>query len=308
MVEPHLLPAQQVSVSARRLALFFVVGGLLFGAKQLLFADRPERARVVVQLEAGEDREHAIDRALLARSAADQGLALHDPVVRERLRAMFPELRQREQTVSAARFDAELTERARSLDLFAEDPMLRNRLASNAVLALHASGATREPSTSELTAFFAAHRERYRRAPRVSFTQLFVAHDKHGQRTREAAEQLRATLTQRALPPEDTAALGEPSNLARHWQDVSYEVVQTRFGGPLSSALATLPLGAWSEPVASSLGYHVLWVAARSASSALTLGDVRARVRADLLEEQRARQLRDHLTVLRTLYLVEVQS
>src|SRR5688572_14827914 len=72
----------------RHLALFFVLGAVLFFAKRTIESNTPERPHLVVTVPAaatGTDVERAIDQALLTDLALSGPSVRNDPVVREQL-------------------------------------------------------------------------------------------------------------------------------------------------------------------------------------------------------------------------------
>ena len=68
-----------------------------------------------------------------------------------------------------------------------------------------------------------------------------------------------------------------------------------------------LELGAWSQPLASVYGLHLVRIAHRSAARLPTLAEVRTRVERDWAHDQRRMQLRAALRRLRARYRITVE-
>lgn len=282
------------------------MGGLLFALKRTLFASALEPTVVRVHASDSKDQEHAIAQAMLVQYALDEGIGASDPVVWERLRAVFPELARDEKTLGRERFERELMRRAHELSLFQEDALLRNRLAFDAETVLKAALPVATPTDGELQRYLAQHRASYAHPASVTFSQLFISRQKHGESTMAVAQRLRSELMAKHLGPDDAASYGEPSNWPRTMTGTSEQVARL-FGGTLANGLESAPIAGWSEPVASALGLHLVWLSERTAEAPAALSDVRARVTADYLEQQRDAALREQLSLLRARYRVELE-
>jgi len=157
--------------------------------------------------------------ALFAAEAARAGTARLSP--------------EKEREIEARAIEDELLYReALRLGLDRNDGIVRQRLVQKALfMAEELAGASRPPTEAEIAAFFAKNQERWTLPQRLHFTHVF------------------------AHRSEDLSGSGEPSPVPPEFEG-SREVVAQRFGAGFAEAVAKLPVGAWSEPIASAFGVH----------------------------------------------------
>lgn len=191
---------------------------------------------------------------------------------------------------------------ALALGLDRGDVIVRRRLVQK--MELLARAAVRDPSEADLAEHLAAHPERYRMADAVSFRHVFVSRDRHGAASAARAEELLAALRAGA----DPAPLGDPFIAGASFARRTRSDLEAAFGASFAEAALTAPLAAWSGPIASTYGLHLVHVSAREGAGAPDLAAVRARVREDLLNERREAAVRAEVERLRTRYTVLIED
>ena len=226
------------------------------------------------------------DDELLLHEAFARGFHESDSVVRRRLAAnlAFAE-------GTRGRSEAELVRDALALGMHESDVVVQRRLVQKMRLAFAGVGRTPEPSESELAGYLAAHRLRWTEPARVRATQLFFA-------TREGADAA-SELPER---PAGSLALGDPLPFASQLPPLARDELARQLGAAFAEAVFALRAGAWSEPIASSFGWHRVYVHERSAPRESALAVVRGEVREALLAERGERAVRDALSQLRARY------
>jgi hypothetical protein len=187
-----------------------------------------------------------------------------------------------------------LYERARSLGLDRTDLVVRRIVVQKMRLVAARSG-ERPPTDAELAAYYAAHREEYRAPERVTFWHVFV-------RDEAAAEALRA------LSPEVAARRSDSFPVPPHAIAQAPSDVAKLFGADVAAAVARAPRGAWSAPVRSASGVHLVWVEAREPGAPPPLAAVRERIVERWQDEQRTLRLGALLGELARRYPLEVES
>ncbi|MDB4968091.1 MAG: hypothetical protein JWN44_3780 [Myxococcales bacterium] len=180
------------------------------------------------------------------------------------------------------------------------DLIVRRRLVQKMEFLLEAEADRREPTDAQLAALLRDEAARFARPARLTFEQLFVARDRHAD-VRAAAEALRARLAAH----EDPARLGDAFLRGRNFPSLSGREIAGIFGQPFADAVAALPEGSWSAPVASSFGLHLVRVSTRTADRAPALDEVRAPLRQLWIERQRAEQRRAGIERLRRRFDVQ---
>jgi hypothetical protein len=289
----------------RKLATCLLLGALLLVGKTALerrMAAAPVTTlRVVVKDSVSpEQLERAIDEAVLVEQAIDHGGALVDPLVREQLLANMRDQRR----VGEREDDAALLKRALALGLHRADPVTRQRLVFQAEQLLTAGAANSQVEDQTLDLYLHQHADRYLLPVRVSFTQLALARGRHGAQVGEVASQLLQTLRREQVLP--TQGQGDATLLPRDWSETPADTLDARFGPGFASQLLAQPDGAWSGPLESAYGQHLVFIHTRLASELPPLGQVHARVLADYRHDHRRALLRERLRALRGGYRVEV--
>lgn len=192
-----------------------------------------------------------------------------------------------------------------ALGLDRGDPIVRRRLAQKMTFIAEDGAAAREPSDAELRAFLDAHADRYREPPRVSFRHVFLSRDRRGSSLDADA---RKALDDLAKGARDAATLGDPFLQGSTFTRRTAAEVEAVFGRAFASALVSAKPGAWVGPIASSYGAHVVEIQGRADGAPAKLDAVRARVRADLIDERRATASREMRARLRARYAVEIEA
>jgi hypothetical protein len=284
----------------RPLLIFFLLGSALFGLKRSLGADRPLPLRVHVRAGANaHEIDQAVERALLAELGLKASAPLHDPVIRERLIASLSEP---EKPVD----ERALLRQADQLGLWHEDALIEVRLALVGELRLRSGLAIPEPTDAALLAYRDAHPERYRRPARVSFAQVFLAREKHAAELSEHAAALRARLVAEHVGPAGAHNYGEASNLPTRVAEASLSSVASRFGEEFAQALSQLEAGAWSMPLPSAFGVHLVWLIEQSPAGLLELAQARGRLMSDYREHATRQAVARRLNALRANYAPEL--
>jgi hypothetical protein len=157
-----------------------------------------------------------------------------------------------------------------------------------------------EPDDAAVAAYVAAHATRYETPSRVRLWQVFAG------RSAAQADQLLASLQAAGTPPEEAVTRGEPFPLGGHFGPASEAQLARLFGAAFGRAAFALPAGVWSGPVASTHGFHLVWVAGREEAAAPALGEVRGRAREALRAARRPERLREVIAALRRRYDVRV--
>lgn len=186
------------------------------------------------------------------------------------------------------------------------DLIVRRRLLQK--MELVARAAVKEPSDADLAAYLAAHADRYRAADTVSFRHVFVSRDRHGDKALERAREILASL--RSAPedgPADPSIQGDPFVAGAAFARRTRADLATTFGPSFVDGAFSAPLDAWSEPIPSSYGFHLVRATAREGGGVPDLAAVRARVREDLQKERQASALREEVARLRRKYAIEIE-
>jgi peptidyl-prolyl cis-trans isomerase C len=256
-----------------------------------------------------------LDRALGSRSDAAGQLArieITEGEVRQ-LSAAWTAQWQRPPTpeelrnLVAARVREEILYReALSLGLDKDDTIVKRRLAQKMEFLADDSAAVREPGREELRAWYATHGERFALPARVSFHHLYFSPDRRGPRAAGDAARARATLARAPLGAAVAARTGDPFMFQDAYLDRTPEQIAAVFGTQFALAVARVQPGAWSEPLESGLGWHLVWVDSSVPGRVPPLEDVEPAAKAAWIDDQRAEARQRAFAALATRYQVIV--
>ena len=184
------------------------------------------------------------------------------------------------------------------------DIIVRRRLIQKMEFVLEASEPIANPSDAALQQYLDAHAERYATRERVSMTHVFVSTDRHG----DAAERQAAALHAQLAAGADPTTLGDPFLRGREFKLYTEADLAGIFGAAFAPAVMPLPVGAWSRPLRSSFGWHVVRLDQRTPGRRPDVREVRDSVLRDWLEERRTAAGRSALDRLRATYDIDVQE
>ena len=137
-----------------------------------------------------------------------------------------------------------------------------------------------ETPEAELQNWLAEHPDAYAQPARFTFRQIYLNPDRRGDAVRSDAERLLEVLLS-TDDTSDTRELGDGSLLQHAYADYRADMVESSFGAAFATDLATLPIGAWSGPVESAFGLHLVIIDASTPGRLPALAEVRAEVERD---------------------------
>lgn len=261
---------------------FFVAGGVLWAAHRALVPDAATARRIVIAA--------PVQASLIADFSRRTARA---PTATERA------------AILADYVDDEVLYRealARGLDR--GDVIVRRRLIQKMGFVAERTQ-DGEPDEAALGRHLETHAARYLTPPRVALRHVFVRRAADGaQDAGVRASALRERLTRGA----DPATLGDPFLHGAALPLSTETELAARFGPAFAQAALALPEGAWSAPVTSSYGLHLVQITAREPAHAPKLSEVRDQLARDLGAELRAQARRRALDELRTGYEVRIEA
>ncbi|MCW5889516.1 MAG: peptidyl-prolyl cis-trans isomerase [bacterium] len=238
--------------------------------------------------------ERAIDDEVLYREALARGLD-RDRSVRnwlvEQMHVLEPD---------AAADDDALLAKARALGLDRTDLVVRRMLVQKMRLLASREG-EQPPTDADLATFWSRHADDYRLPERVTLWQVFVP-------DYADAEALLATLRRGGTPPAEGARRGQTFAAPPYLREQSPADLRRRFGPGAAERVAAAPIGAWSAPIGSAYGWHLVWVASRTPGTLPAIETVRGRLAERWLDEQRTQRFAATLRALRDRHPLQIES
>lgn len=193
--------------------------------------------------------------------------------------------------------DEILYREALRLGLDRDDQIVRRRLAQKLRFLIEGTVSPDEPDAATLQAYFEAHRDRYIQPATISFEHVYLSPDGRPD-IRQDAQGLLARLKA------GETGLGDPSMVQRRFRGAEARIVDGVMGDGFTGRLADLPTGAWSGPVASAFGLHLVRITDRTPQRAADLAAVEDRVRDDLMADRRVTAEAQMLADIKARYRV----
>jgi hypothetical protein len=199
-----------------------------------------------------------------------------------------------------------LAREAEELGLAKDDTVVRRRLAQKLRFLVEDTGQLADPTEEELVAFQSAHPDRFAMPSRLSFRQVYF----NPSRRRDALADAKAALAGLIGPAagDASAMQGDSLLIGDEFSDVDEEAVARMFGGQFAGSLIEIEPGAWSGPVESGYGVHLVLVKEREAGRPRAFEEVRDAVAAEWRSRQQEALVRDYLARLRAKYGVEIDD
>ncbi|WP_310474678.1 peptidylprolyl isomerase [Sandarakinorhabdus sp.] len=161
------------------------------------------------------------------------------------------------------------------LGLDADDEVVKKRLRNKMLAIAGAEAEAARPSDAELQALLDDGPARYAAPPRYSLDHIYLGDDTPAVRATAAASL--QGLRPGARPSIAAAELPLPAR----FDTVSQTDLAAQLGDDFAAALAALPVGAWSGPVVSGFGLHLVRIDQRLPAPPPRLADVRQRLEND---------------------------
>lgn len=193
---------------------------------------------------------------------------------------------------------------AMRLGIDQDDTVIRRRLRMKMEFLNDAEAEAVPATDADLSAYLAAHPDRFREAPRVAFEQVYLDAQKRG----TAAEADAAALLQSLKKDASLASeAGDPTLLPLSMPLTDMQGVAQQFGDDFAAAIAALPVGDWQGPIQSAFGLHLVKVTDRAAGRLPELAQIRPLVEREWVNERRETLARQKLDELLKSYKVTIE-
>jgi hypothetical protein len=262
---------------------FAVAGALLFGGYSWLHDKRAEAAAVEpVHISDGDIRwvKQTWSSQWMRDPTAAELKGLVEDLVNERL----------------------LAREAKEMGLDQDDTIIRRRLAQKLKFIVEDTAQLAEPPEAELRKFYAANPSRFETPGRLSFKQVYFSPE----RRTDAAADARAALVQLSVGDDETTA-GDRLIVGDVFDDTD-AAISGMFGPDFAHDVVVLQPGAWSGPVKSGYGFHLVFVMKRKPAAPKPFDMVRDAVLAEWRNARQAEVSRDYLAELRKKYGLELDD
>lgn len=241
--------------------------------------------------------DSAIEEEVLFREALTRGLDRGDRAIAWRVVQKMRFLGEDDGAEVGA-----LYERGLALGLHLQDPVVRRILVEKIRLLVGQAGTP--PSADELAAYYEVHKGEYAQPPRLTFEHVFFSRTRRGADAQAAAN---AEAVRRARAASD-GDRGDPFAFGARLASQSPQDLAKLFGPAFAQAAAVLEPGAWSPPLESAYGWHLVRVESRQQQRVPDLAEVSSRVEKALIAERRDRRVAEFLKQVRPSYVVKIDG
>jgi parvulin-like peptidyl-prolyl cis-trans isomerase-like protein len=191
-----------------------------------------------------------------------------------------------------------------SLGLDRDDPVIKRRVRQKLELMSEEQNAQAAPTDADLAAYMQKNPAPFLRPATVSFEQVLLEAPGDQAAVARAVAAAHAALARGA----DPRKLGRASMLPARVDNASRDDVARDFGTAFATTLTTLPLSAWSGPVASGFGTHLVRVTARTPAVLPPLNEVRPLVAREWENARRTASRDENYQKLRRNYDVVIEA
>lgn len=145
-----------------------------------------------------------------------------------------------------------------ALGLDRDDTILRRRIRQKLDFIAQDLVSQVEPTDADLSAYLAAHPDKFRTEPRLSFRQVYV--NPESRRDGFDADVRDLMMALNADATIDASGLGDRIQLEPSYADVSPRDIANLFGTQFAAAIVALEPGTWQGPIPSGYGIHLVIV------------------------------------------------
>ena len=235
-----------------------------------------------------------LDRDMLFQKALDLELHLVDPVIAQRLLRNVEFL-----GLYAEQGDAEKIQSALEMRMHLGDEVVKRRLIQLAEEWLLLNSPPAPIRDQDILDYYADNQDQFWAPERYTFSHVFFPRERE-----EDMRQLAAKLGGEIESFNEALNYGAPFLPGYHFTRQTAEQLARQFGAGFVSNFLALPpaVRQWQAPIASTFGWHLVWLQSEEMGRTLTLEEAQKNIVATLQRERRAKALDDAKAVLRQDY------
>ena len=187
------------------------------------------------------------------------------------------------------------------------DSVIRRRLRMKMELLVEDVAGLAPPTDEDLEKYLAENRESFRQQPQVSFMHVFLNSDKRGSGVENDAREILAKLSDQG-PEADPESYSDPNMLPKELPLYYIQDIGRLFGVEFSRQILEVEPGAWTGPVWSSYGLHLVYVRERIEGRDPDLAEVRKEVEREWSAQRRKEFKQETYKKLRERYTVTIEE
>ncbi len=149
---------------------------------------------------------------------------------------------------------------ALAMGLDKDDTIVRRRMAQKMEFLAEDVATAREPTTEELKAWFAKNSKLFTEPARATFRMIYFSPDRRGHAARSDAASALAKLAGKPVDWSGATTLGDPFMFQDYRADRTPDQIAKDFGPPFARELFAQKSGAWTGPIESGYGWHLVFL------------------------------------------------
>ncbi len=191
---------------------------------------------------------------------------------------------------------------ALAMGLDKDDTIVRRRMAQKMEFLAEDVSSAHEPTTEELEAWFEKNTKLFTQPARVTFRHLYFSPDRRGKSAWPDATAALAKLAGRPASWAGAAALADPFMFQDYLADRTPDQISKDFGPLFARALFVQKPGAWSGPIESGYGWHLVFVDSLTPERASSFEEVEPDVKTAWLATRKAEAWDEAYKTMRAKY------
>jgi len=193
---------------------------------------------------------------------------------------------------------------ARAMGLDNDDMIVKRRLGQKMDFLAEDLSLLREPTHDELVAWLKAHPQDFATPSRTSFHHLYYSFDKREGNAQRAAGAAAAKLANRRADASAPNVVADQFMFQDRYVERTSEQIAAVFGDPFLRGVSQLQPGAWSQPIESAFGWHLVYVDERTPARAPDFEEIEPALKTAWSQAQREELKRQAYAVMRAKYEV----
>jgi len=195
---------------------------------------------------------------------------------------------------------------ARNMGLDRDDTVIRRRLRQKLEFLAEDAVESTPPTDEELGTWLEEHADTYRLDPEIAFRQVYLNPDRRADSLEADAARLLKKL-KAAGDSADISDIGDSIMLPAEVPLSPLRVIGRTFGQDFATSLDEVAPGAWTGPLRSGYGLHLVYVRERRPGRSPKLDEVRGALERDFVSDRRQRELESLYARLLERYDVRVE-
>ncbi len=161
-----------------------------------------------------------------------------------------------------------------------DDTIIRRRLVEKMEF-LSQELASTTPSEEDLQKYFQQNREKFRTPEQVAFSHIYFSISKRGLASEKDARSVLTRLSSGPTPSALGSSFGDSFMLQSEYPLQTQQQIKELFGDEFARKLFLVDTSAWTGPIQSGYGFHVVRISQKLESRIPELAEVRNQVRTD---------------------------